>query len=138
MMKLVEKTESLVIYVLIVMLTVAVILGTVELGYELAQTILQPPFLRIEPQALFESFGLFLIILIGLELLKLLKLHLLHHKLRPEVVIEVAIIAVCNKVVTLDLKLLEGETLVGLAALLLALSAGYYVFAKARSDADSA
>src|SRR5258705_4619410 len=135
-MKLVEKIETFLIYVLIAMLLVAVILGTIALGYELVQTILQPPFLLIEPQALFASFGLFLIILIGLELLKLLKLHLLHHKLRPDVVIEVAIIAVCNKVVTLDLKLLEGETLIGLAALLLALSAGYYVFSKARNEAE--
>lgn len=135
-MKLVEKTETLIIYILIALLLVAVILGTVQLGYELTKIISQPPFLLIEPQALFASFGLFLIILIGLELLKLLKLHLLHHKLRPEVVIEVAIIAVCNKVVTLDLKLLGGETLIGLASLLLALSAGYYVFTKARSEAE--
>ena len=133
-MKLVEKLETFIIYVLIAMLLVAVILGTVQLGRELVQTILKPPFLLIEPQALFASFGLFLVILIGLELLKLLKLHLQHHKLRPELVIEVAIIAVCNKVVTLDLKALEGETLIGLAALLLALSAGYYVFSKTRTD----
>ena len=133
-MKLLEKAETFIIYVLIAMLLVAVILGTVQLGHELAQTILRPPFLLIEPQALFASFGLFLVILIGLELLKLLKLHLLHHKLRPEVVIEVAIIAVCNKVVTLDLKALEGDTLIGLAAVLLALSAGYYVFSKTRTE----
>ncbi len=135
-MKLVEKTETFIIYILIAMLLVAVVLGTVQLGYELVQTILQPPFLLMEPQTLFASFGLFLIILIGLELLKLLKLHLSHHKLRPELVIEVAIIAVCNKVVTLDLKLLEGETLIGLAALLLALSAAYYVFTRARSETE--
>ena len=135
-MKLVDKIEAFVIYVLIAMLLVAVILGTVQLGHWLVQSILQPPFLLIEPQTLFSSFGLFLVILIGLELLKLLKLHLLHHKLRPEVVIEVAIIAVCNKVVTLDLKVLEGLTLLGLAALLLALSAGYYVFARTRGEGE--
>ena len=135
-MKLIEKIEKSIIYILITMLLVAVILGTVALGYELIQTILKPPFLLIEPQALFASFGLFLIILIGLELLKLLKLHLLHNRLQPDVVIEVTIIAVCNKVVTLDLKLLDGEMLIGLAALLLALSAGYYVFTKTRSEAE--
>ena len=135
-MKLVEKIETLVIYALIAMLLVAVILGTVQLGNGLLETILQPPFLLIEPETLFASFGLFLVILIGLELLKLLKLHLSQRKLRPEVVIEVAIIAVCNKVVTLDLKALEGDTLLGLAALLLGLSAGYYVFAKTRSESE--
>ena len=135
-MKSVEKIETFIIYVLIAMLLVAVILGTVQLGNELLQTILQPPFLLVEPEALFVSFGLFLIILIGLELLKLLKLHLLHHQMRPEVVIEVAIIAVCNKVVTLNPKDLDAGILLGLAALLLALSAAYYVFAKARGEND--
>jgi uncharacterized membrane protein (DUF373 family) len=135
-MKVVEKIETYVIYVLIVMLLLSIILGTVQLGHVLIDAVLQPPFLLIEPETLFQSFGLFLIILIGLELLKLLKLHLLHHKLRPEVVIEVAIIAVCNKVVTLDPKILAAETIIGLAALLLALSAGYYVFTKVRSEGE--
>lgn len=135
-MKLVEKIEALLVYLLIAMLLIAVILGTVQLGIQLAETALRPPFLRIEPQALFSSFGLFLIIIIGLELLKLLKLHLSHHKLQPEVVIEVAIIAVCNKIVTLDLKTMEGISLLGLAALLLALSAGYYVFTRTQREAE--
>jgi len=135
-MKIVEKIETYVIYVLIVMLLLSVLLGTVQLGRVLVDTVIQPPFLLIEPETLFRSFGLFLIILIGLELLKLLKLHLLHHTLRPEVVIEVAIIAICNKVVTLDPKHLAAETIIGLAALLFALSAGYYVFTKARREGE--
>ena len=137
-MRVVERIEALVVYALVVMLLLSVILGTIQLGRVLLDTVFQPPFLLIEPATLFQSFGLFLIILIGLELLKLLKLHLLHHKLRPELVIEVAIIAVCNKVVTLDLKTLAPETTIGLAALLLALSAGYYVFTKARREGDEA
>ena len=129
-MKIVERIESYVIYALIGMLLLSVVLGTIQLGRVLVDMVVQPPFLLIEPTALFHSFGLFLIILIGLELLKLLKLHLLHHNLRPEIVIEVAIIALCNKVVTLDLKTLNPDTTIGLAGLLLALSIGYYVFTK--------
>src|SRR5262245_10800794 len=101
-MKFVDKIETLIIYVLIAMLLVAVILGTVELGRVLVETMLEPPLQLIAPEALFQSFGQFLIILIGLELIKLLKLHLLQHRLRPELVIAVAVIAICNKVVTLD------------------------------------
>ena len=135
MLKLIEKAETLVVYVLIVMLLVAVVFGTIDLGWLLVQTVLEPPFLLIDPAVLFESFGMFLVILIGLELLRLLKMHLSHHTLRPELVIEVAIIALCNKVVTLDIKQAEIETLLGLAGLLLALAAGYYVFAKMRNEA---
>jgi len=129
-MNLVDKIEKVIIYVLIAMLLIAVVLGTVALGRALGQTVIDPPFLIIEPHTLFESFGLFLVILIGLELLKLLKLHLQDHKVRPEVVIEVAIIAMCNKVVMLDVKGLHSETAIGLAALILALSVGYFVFTR--------
>lgn len=130
-MKVVEKLETYVIYVLIAMMLVSVVMGTAELVRELVVTILTPPLLLIEPESLSQSFGLFLIILIGLELVKLLRLHLLHHKLRPELVIEVAIIAICNKIVTLDAKVISAQTILGLAALVIALSAGYYVFTKA-------
>jgi len=135
-MKLVEKIETIIIYILITMLLISVILGTVQLGIALINIILKPPFLRIDPEALFLSYGLFLIIIIGLELLKLLKARLLHHDLRPETVIEVAIIAVCNKVVTLNLKALEGLTLIGMSALILALSAAYYIFIRTRQNEE--
>ena len=136
-MKVIEKFETYVIYVLISMMLVSVVLGTAELVRELVVTILTPPLLLIEPESLSQSFGLFLIILIGLELVKLLRLHLLHHKLRPELVIEVAIIAICNKIVTLDAKVISAQTIMGLAALVIALSAGYYVFTKAHGGVVS-
>jgi uncharacterized membrane protein (DUF373 family) len=76
-------------------------------------------------------------IVIGLELIRLLGLHLVHHKLRAQLVVEIAIIAFCNKVVTLEPHEIDGETLIGLAAVLLALAASYFVLARSRRDADS-
>jgi uncharacterized membrane protein (DUF373 family) len=135
-MKIVEKIEKVIVYFLMIMLLIAIILGTIQLGYQLFQIIVQPPFLRIEPQLLFDSFGTFLIIIIGIELVKLLKMHLSHDTLRPELVIEVAIIAVCNKVVTLNLKTLPADSVVGLAVLLLSLAAAYFVFSRAASKPE--
>src|SRR5262245_2056912 len=134
-MKIIERIEALVIYAMIAMLLVAIVLGTVALGRLLGEIIVRPPMLMmIEPAELFASFGLFLVVVIGLELLKVLKLHLAQGRLRPELVIEVAIIAVCNKVVTLDPKAMAADTMAGLAALLLALAAGYFVFVRARAE----
>lgn len=131
----VEKVEVVVVYAMIAMLLVAIILGTLALGRLLFGIVVRPPLMMmIEPAELFASFGMFLIIVIGLELLKVLKLHLSQGKLRPELVIEVAMIAVCNKVVTLDPKAMTADTLLGLAALLLGLAAGYFVFVRARAE----
>jgi uncharacterized membrane protein (DUF373 family) len=134
-MKLVERVEWLIVWVMLLLLLFSVLLSTISLGWTLVQTILAPPFLLLVPETLFHSFSLFLISLIGLELIKLLKSHLAHGGFDTQVVIEVAIIALCNKVVTLDVKGLPAGALLGLAALLLALSAVYFVFIRKQPPA---
>jgi uncharacterized membrane protein (DUF373 family) len=54
-----------------------------------------------------------------------------HETVKPEIVVEVAIIAVGNKLITLDLKHAEPGVLLGLAAVLLGLSAAYFVVKRA-------
>jgi uncharacterized membrane protein (DUF373 family) len=130
----IKKIEAVILYILLGLLIFAICQGTLELAYRLFNASINPPYFRINPQTLFEGFGLLLNVVIGLELVKVLKLHLTQSELRPELVIEVAIVAMCNKVITLDIKHLSGETLFGLAALLLALSAGYFILNKIRRE----
>ena len=137
LMTFVERIEAIILHCLVFMLLASVVMGTVELGRQLVVIMLTPPLLMIDPSDLTRLFGLFLVILIGLELLKLIKLHMSHNIVRPELVIEVAIIAVCNKVVTLDPKTMTANIMVGLATLLIALAAGFYVFATVRLRSPS-
>jgi uncharacterized membrane protein (DUF373 family) len=130
MNKFIDRVKTFILWALALMLLLAVLLGTLGLGRTIAETIIaSPPYLLVDPKLLFQSFGLFLICLIGLELLKLLELHISHHY-KSELVLEVAIIALCNKVVTLDLKETAPLSIIGLAALIFALSVGYYVFSQ--------
>jgi hypothetical protein len=46
---------------------------------------------------------------------------LVKDKIKPEMVIEVVVIALCNKIITLDTKHTTGDVLLGLAALLIGL-----------------
>jgi len=48
-------------------------------------------------------------------------------KIKPEIVVEVAVIALCNKIITLDLKHTDGIVLLGIASLLAGLSVSYFV-----------
>jgi uncharacterized membrane protein (DUF373 family) len=132
MMELVERVERIILWLLIILLMLSVLLGTIELGRVVIDEIILPPFLLISTDVLFHSFGLLLIVLIGLELVRLLKLHLSNERHKHEIVIEVAIIAMCNKVVTLDLKTTPPNIILGLAAVLVALALGYFVLSKAR------
>ena len=69
-------------------------------------------------------------ILIGLELIETIKVYLSSEVIPVEIIFLVAIIAVTRKVIILDFKTLEPLMLIGLAAIILALSIGYYAVKK--------
>jgi uncharacterized membrane protein (DUF373 family) len=127
MLHIVEQIEKLIIRALIILL-LALLLGTLELGRIMIVEIIEPPFLKLEISKLFENFSLALIILIGLELIKVLKMFLVEEKVKPGSVIGIAVIAVCNKIITLDTKHTSGDIMLGIAAILVGLSVGYFVF----------
>ncbi len=65
-----------------------------------------------------------------------MKMFLAEDKIKPEMVVEVAVIALCNKVITLDTKHTSGDVLLGIAAILIGLSIGYFVFRFRASDKE--
>ncbi len=136
MLKAIDFIEKLVVRALIILMLLAISLGTIELGRILVVEIIEPPIFLLDITKLFESFGLVLIILIGIELLKVMKMFLNEDKIKPEIVVEVALIALCNKVITLDLKHTDGIVLLGIAALLVGLAVGYFVLRFRRVDKD--
>ncbi|MGJ0484238.1 MAG: phosphate-starvation-inducible PsiE family protein [Methylomicrobium sp.] len=130
MLNIIEKIERGVVYLLVILLLMSVVLGTVELGRVLIVGIMKAPRFLVDVNTLFESFALFLVIVVGLELLKSIKSYLLQGSINPSFVIEVAIIALGNKLITLDLKLIHPELLIGMAAIFFGLAATYFVLKK--------
>jgi uncharacterized membrane protein (DUF373 family) len=132
MLDYVKKFELIIIKLLIVMMAAVVFLSAVELGWIIMKDILTPPIVLLEIEELLEIFGIFLLVLIGIELLEMIKVYLADNVVHVEVVFMVAIIAIGRKVVVLDVKELPGITLIGLSAIILALSIGYYLVKKKR------
>jgi len=126
--------ERLIIRALILMLLITIALGTAELGRVLILDIMTPVYGLLDIPTVFDIFGIVLVILIGIELLKSMKMFLTEEKVRPELVIEVAMIALCNKVITLDVSHLPGSVPIGIAALMLALSLAYLVLRRVNSN----
>ena len=128
-----KKFETLITNALMVMMALVILLATVELGWFIIQDLISPPFLMLEIKELIELFGLFLLVLIGIELLESVKTYVLEREIHLEVVLAVAIIALARKVVALDFKETDGVTLIGLAGMLLALTIGYYLIRRSRA-----
>ncbi len=53
---------------------------------------------------------------------------LVEDKIKPELVVGIAVIALCNKIITLDTKHISGDAMLGIAAILVGLSVAYFVF----------
>jgi uncharacterized membrane protein (DUF373 family) len=121
-----KKFERLIIHTLIVMMMVIIFLTTIELAWIIIQDILSPPILLLRIDELLEVFGFFLLVLIGVELLETIKAYLLEKVVHVEIVIEVALIAIARKVIILDVEKYSHLTVMGIAALILALAVAIY------------
>ena len=110
------------------MMAVVLFLATMELGWIIVKDVTTPPVLLLEIDELLEIFGLFMLVLIGVELLEtIMKTYLAEGVNHAEIVISVAIIAIARKVIILDVKDLSGITLIGIGVIILALSIGYFL-----------
>lgn len=128
--------EKAITVALTILMAVVVLLATIELGWIIIRDIVNmtPESQRISE--LLGIFGLFMLVLIGLELLETIRTYAATHVLRAEVVMTVAIIAIARKVIILDVKELSAITLLGIAAIIIALAAGYYLVRSKSPDSD--
>ena len=128
MLPLIKSFEKIIIRVLVALMALVLLLSTVELAWVIIKDIITPPILLLEVDELLEIFGLFMLVLIGLELLDTIaKTYMGESTDHAQIVMAVAIIAISRKVIILDVKDLSGLALVGIAAIILALSIGYYL-----------
>ncbi len=128
MLPFLKKFERFIVTSLVVMMVVVIFLATLELGWLIVKDVITEPILLLEIQELLDIFGLFLLVLIGIELVGTLKTYLTENEVHVEVVFLVALIAIGRKVIILDVKELSSLTLIGIAAIIISLSVGYYFF----------
>ena len=124
------KIEKGIAIALLVVMTVVVIFGALEVAWIVINDLFQPPGFFLGVEDLFDIFGLFLMVLIGLELMTSIEMYLKDNTIHAEVMFLVALTAVARKVVILDAKSIDYMTVFAIAALVFALSAGYYLIKK--------
>ena len=131
MEKFLSRFEHFIVIVLLGMMVVVISLATIELGLIIYKQMVSPPlYMLLDFNDLLKIFGFFFMILIGLELIETIKVYLAKEVIPVEIIFLVAIIAVTRKVIILDFKNLDPLTLIGMAAIILALSFGYYAVKK--------
>ena len=136
MVQIIKHFERIIIMSLVVMMAAVVLLSTLELGWVIVKDIITPPVFFLEIEELLDIFGLFMLVLIGIELLDTIsKTYTSESTDHTQIVMAVAIIAIARKVIILDVKELSGLALVGIAAIILALSVGYFLIRRKNGEA---
>ena len=127
MLNFLERFEKIITFALILLLVVVLLAAVADLAWTLIQDLLSPPVLLLGVDELLNIFGWFLLVLVGIELLDTIKAYLVEHVVHEEVIVTAAMVAVLRKVIILDIKKLDSLTLIGLAVIIAAVTAAYWI-----------
>lgn len=133
-MKLFDEIEKYASYALLGLMSVIVFSAILELAYVVVTDMFEPPGFFVGVEDLFDIFGLFLMVLIGLELLTSIRMYLENHTIHAELMLLVAITAITRKVVILDAKEIDPLMLFGIGFVIIALTAGFYLMRKSGDE----
>ncbi len=129
-MDIVRKVERYIAIALLIIMGIVVIAATAEVAYEIVVGLIEPPGFFLDVTELIDTFGLFLMVLIGLELMTSIHMYLSDHTIHAEMMFLVALTAITRKVVILDTAKTEPLLVFAVGFLVLALSGGYFLLRK--------
>ena len=124
-LKIIHVIERLVAKVLSVALIIVIMVSIVDLLVILLNDLFDKQPFKFVNRTLIDIFGLFLNILIALELLENITAYLRKHILQVELVVVTALIAVARKVIIFDLSKYDQFHLASLGIAIFALAASY-------------
>ena len=126
-LKIISGINKNVMRVMIGLMTLSLILASLHFIYLIYERLIAPPYFIIEVTTLFEIFNLILIIAVGYELTKSLILIISSESIPTIPIIQIAIIAVANKIITLDAKHVDPPLVIGLSLLIAALGLTHFL-----------
>jgi uncharacterized membrane protein (DUF373 family) len=138
MERLMRLFERGILYVAQVLLVLVIVVAVIQLWYLFAlgvtERVRDIDTIPLLTEAVQRAFSGVLLIVLGLELLETLRVYFAHHRVRLEIILVVAIIAVARHVINLDFHAVSGAEVAGIAALILALTGGYFLVQKSAGD----
>ena len=117
------------IVVVLVLVLVLALLGVMiaRLGWLLGVELLGTPIAQLTAEHFLSLFSFMLLVLIGVELVEAVQLFLSDAHVHVEFLILIALTAICRKILILDPTKASALTLIGIAALVVALAGAYFL-----------
>lgn len=131
MLEFVQKFERVIYGALIVMLMIVLSFAVVELGWVLFLDLSNPPALLLENHEMVNVLGVFLLVLIGVELLDTILAYFRENVIHVEIVVLLALIAISRKVILLDPTQTDPLELIGIGVMVTGLAGAYFMVKRA-------
>jgi len=119
--------QKSIIYFLLIIISILLVVAILDVITQLYNGIMVNSITEFIKTQFTQLIGLFLTILIGVELLEAIKAFLKEEMVHVEIVVLVAIIAISRKVIVWEISSIGYMDLIALALMLLALAATYWV-----------
>tara|TARA_B100000700_G_scaffold86978_1_gene97876 strand:+ start:9559 stop:10020 length:462 start_codon:yes stop_codon:yes gene_type:complete len=113
--------------VLAVLMVFVIIWGIGDVLYVLYQRLMAPPFLLLDINDIFQTFGAFMAVLIAIEIFINIRLYLGTNIIPIQLVIATALMAIARKVIVLDLDQVTAMEILGIAAVVIALGITHWL-----------
>ena len=131
-LKLVEIVETLMAKVLTLIMLAVILVSVWDVSRAVLELVsndlINATYKTYLKSTLFEIFGLFLTVLIALEIIENITGYLKKHEFQLEHVIVTSLVAVARKIVIFDLESTDSSNdLIGLSATILALTISYWI-----------
>ena len=125
-----HRIIRIVVRFLAILMVLVIIWGIGDVVYVLYQRLNAPPFLLLDINDIFETFGAFMAVLIAIEIFINIRLYLGSNMLSVQLVIATALMAIARKVIVVDFDDVGPDYILGMAAVVLALGVTYWLLAK--------
>jgi uncharacterized membrane protein (DUF373 family) len=128
-----EQIQIAIAKVLSILMILIILVAVADLIVFLTQVLLTEP-VGFLTNTLFEIFGLFLNVLISMEILENITAYMKKHTVQVELVIVTSLVAVARKIIIFDLEKYSEFALLGLAVAIFALSISYWIVRSLNSN----
>lgn len=113
--------------VLAVLMTLVIFFGVVDVGWTLYEKLNAPPLYILTIGDMLATFGAFIAVLIAIEIFINITVYLRDDVIHVKIVMATALMAIARKIIIIDTDLVDAAYLGGLAAVVLAMSIGYWL-----------
>lgn len=122
------------IRILAVLMVAVILWGVADIIYIIFERLNKPPFLLLDINDIFYTFGAFMAVLIAVEIFINIRLYLGTNVFPVQLVVATALMAIARKVIVLDFETLTPMYLLGIAATTLALGVTYWLLKQSSLD----